>query len=108
MSGGRDEGQDELSNRSRSFVGKLTHAGVRAALAKPGRHRDEGGLMLYVRKPGQASWVVRLQQGGKRRDYGLDSIEIVSLAEARERARAYRKALLEVGTPWHSPGRQRL
>jgi len=80
-------------------LGKLTHAGVRSALTKPGRYRDEKGLMLYVRKPGQASWVARLQQGGKRRDYGLGSLDLVSLAEARELAQAYRKALAEGRDP---------
>jgi len=80
-------------------MGRLTVTGVKAALNKPGRHRDGDGLMLYVRKPGQGTWVARIQHGGKRRDYGLGSVDHVSLSEARERAREYKKALLENRDP---------
>lgn len=80
-------------------MGKLTVAGVKALLGKPGRYRDGGGLMLYVRKPGQASWVARIQHDGKRRDFGLGGVDLVTLAEARERAREYRKALKEGRDP---------
>ena len=80
-------------------MGKLTHAGCRAALSRPGRHHDGDGLILYVRKPGSATWVARLQQGGKRRDFGLGSYDLVTLAEAREKSRAYRKALSEGRDP---------
>lgn len=73
---------------------KLTAAGVKAALGRPGRYRDGAGLLLYVRKPGQASWVARLQHDGVRRDFGLGTVDLVSLAEAREKARAMKKALL--------------
>jgi integrase len=80
-------------------VGKLTIAGVKAALRTPGRYRDGAGLILLVRKPGQASWVARLQHEGKRRDYGLGGVDLVGLAEAREKARAYKKALLDGRDP---------
>lgn len=80
-------------------MGRLTAVGVKAALSKPGRHRDGGGLMLYVRQPGQASWVARIQHDGKRRDYGLGSVDLVSLSEAREKAREYKKALVENRDP---------
>lgn len=80
-------------------MGKLTAASAKAALRKTGRYRDGGGLMLYVRDPGKASWVARLQNAGKRRDYGLGSYELVTLAEAREKARAYKRELLAGGDP---------
>lgn len=80
-------------------MGKLTAAGVKALLGKPGRYRDGAGLILYVRQPGQASWVARIQHDGKRRDFGLGSIDLVSLSEARDKARAYKKALLEGRDP---------
>lgn len=80
-------------------MGKLTAASAKAALKKPGRHRDGGGLMLFVREPGKASWVARLQNAGKRRDYGLGSYDLVTLAEAREKARAYKRELLAGGDP---------
>lgn len=80
-------------------MGELTAASAKAALRKPGRYRDGGGLMLYVREPGKASWVARLQINKKRRDYGLGSYDLVTLAEAREKARAYKRELLAGGDP---------
>ena len=66
-----------------------------------GRHADGGGLYLEVResratvgnaenakpkaKAFAASWTVRMQVAGKRRDFGLGSLDKVSLATARER-----------------------
>lgn len=80
-------------------MGKLTQVSIRSSLAKPGRYRDGDGLMLLVSKPGLASWVARFQQDGKRRDFGLGSLKLVSLAEAREKARAVKKALVEGRDP---------
>jgi integrase len=62
-------------------------------LKEPGRYHDGDGLMLDVRAAGSKGWIVRLQSDGKRRDYGLGSLKDVSLAEAREKAREYRKLL---------------
>jgi integrase len=59
--------------------------------AKPGRHADGKGLYLLVKPSGAKSWVLRVQVGGRRRDYGLGSLDIVSLAEARDRALECRK-----------------
>ena len=50
----------------------------------PGRHADGGGLYLEVGATGSASWVVRMQKAGQRRDFGLGSVDKVSLAKARE------------------------
>lgn len=60
--------------------------------AKPGRHADGKGLYLLAKPSGAKSWVLRVQVGGRRRDYGLGSLDLVSLAEARDRALEYRKA----------------
>ncbi|RDE05712.1 tyrosine-type recombinase/integrase [Sphingomonas aracearum] len=87
-------------------MGKLTQASIRAALAKPGRYRDGDGLLLFVSKPGLASWVCRYQKDGKRRDFGLGSLKTISLSEAREKARAAKKALTEDRDPhtlWKQP-----
>jgi integrase len=62
-------------------------------LRDTGRYHDGNGLMLDVRPTGAKTWVVRLQSAGRRRDYGLGSLKDVSLAEAREKAREYRKLL---------------
>jgi len=56
----------------------------------PGRYADGGGLYLEVRSERAASWIVRMQVDGKRRDFGLGSAEKVSLASAREKRDALR------------------
>ena len=70
-------------------MGKLTPLGVKNA--KPGRHSDGQGLYLLAKPSGSKSWVLRVQVDGVRRDYGLGSFEILSLAEARDKAREGRK-----------------
>ena len=47
--------------------------------AKAGRHADGKGLYLLVKPSGAKSWVLRVQVGGRRRDYGLGSLDLVSL-----------------------------
>lgn len=69
--------------------------------AKPGRHADGKGLYLLVKprqnrntgaiESGAKSWVLRVQVAGRRRDFGLGSLDLVSLEEARDRARESRK-----------------
>lgn len=74
-------------------MGKLTALAVKAALANPGTYQDGGGLFLKVGKTGAASWLVRLQQDGKRRDIGLGSAKLLTLAEALQKAGQLRKAV---------------
>ena len=66
-------------------MGKLTAAKVKA-LDKPGRYSDGDCLLLNVAPGGSKSWIARVRQNGKRRDIGLGSASLFSLAEARERA----------------------
>ncbi|WP_366512916.1 Arm DNA-binding domain-containing protein [Sphingomonas telluris] len=73
-------------------MGKLNPIQVKS-LTAPGRYMDGDGLMLEVKPSGSKSWVVRLQAGGKRRDYGLGSFKDIGLSEARDLARDYRKKL---------------
>ena len=75
----------------------LSAAFVRTA--PPGRHCDGNGLYLFVQPSGARSWVQRLVIRGRRRDFGLGSVTLVSLAEAREKARANRKLGREGGDP---------
>src|SRR3546814_4065821 len=42
--------------------------------------------LLDIGKSGRASWILRVQMSGKRRDLGLGSLRDVSLREAREKA----------------------
>lgn len=74
-------------------MGKLTANEVKAFLAKPGTYQDGDGLFLKVKKDGGASWKLRVQHEGKRRDIGLGGAKLVSLAQARAKAAEYRKAV---------------
>ena len=67
--------------------------------AKPGRHSDGEGLYLLVAPSGGKSWMLRIVHDGRRRDLGLGSATILSLAEARDRSRGLRKATKLGGDP---------
>jgi integrase len=87
-------------------MGKLSATKVKALLDKPGRYSDGDGLLLFVRSPGQASWVARVQHNGKRRDYGIGSAKLYGLSEARDRAWEVRRALADGRDPrtlWERP-----
>lgn len=71
-------------------MGKLNVMAVKA-LKTPGRHADGDGLYLVIKTTGARSWVLLQQWNGKRREYGLGSAKVVSLAEARQRAAETRK-----------------
>jgi integrase len=63
----------------------------------PGRHAAGGVAGLFLQVRGNAtSWVLRTTVGTRRRDIGLGGYPDVTLAEARERARAAR-ARIEQG-----------
>jgi len=66
-------------------------------LAKPGLHFVGGvaGLALQVTAGGTRSWILRVLIGGKRRDMGLGGFPDVTLAGAREAARAARAKIKE-------------
>ena len=87
----------ETKPRGRHPYKRLSAAFVRSA--PPGRHCDGNGLYLYVKPSGARSWVQRLVIRGRRRDLGLGSVALVSLAEAREMARANRKLARQGGDP---------
>lgn len=91
--------------------------------AKPGRHADGKGLYLFVKPSGARSWVLRVQAGGARRDFGLGSVlydrreaidlplgsrRELTLAEAREKAalgRTLFKAGLDPSAEWKQQSR---
>ena len=75
----------------------LSAAFVRTA--PPGRHADGNGLYLYVQPTGTRSWIQRLVIRGRKRELGLGSVALVSLAEAREQALANRKLARSGGDP---------
>ncbi len=75
-------------------MAKLTALEVKR-MSAPGRYGDGGGLWLQVRDAERKSWLLRFMLNGKAREMGLGPIELVSLAEARQKAIAGRKLLLD-------------
>ena len=76
----------------------LTAVQVRA-LKTPGRYTDGHGLYLVVELSGSKRWLLRIVIQGTRRDIGLGGANLVTLAEAREKAFAYRKTARDGGDP---------
>jgi integrase len=91
-------------------MGKLTALKVKSAA--PGRHADGNGLHLIVRDTGSRQYLLRIQAEKQRRDFGLGAAETqprtreqqaaaekiplldrrsLTLAEARDKADAYRR-----------------
>lgn len=70
-------------------MGKLTARKVETA--KAGKYGDGKGLQLAVSASGAKKWVLRYQFNGKPREMGLGGYPVVSLEEARQKARAARK-----------------
>lgn len=64
-----------------------------------GRYSDGNGLYLVVDPSGARRWLLRIMVQGRRRDIGLGGASLVPLAEAREKALAYRKVAREGGDP---------
>ncbi|HHL22679.1 MAG TPA: site-specific integrase [Aliiroseovarius sp.] len=79
-------------------MGKLTVRKVES-LKTPGHYVDGEGLALVIGRRGGKSWILRTMVKGRRRDIGLGGVSWVSLAEAREKARAARKIAREGGDP---------
>lgn len=77
---------------------RLSAATVRT-IKEPGFYGDGNGLYLKVDASGAKRWIQRIVIHGKRRDVGLGSVALVSLAEAREKAVEQRKLAREGGDP---------
>lgn len=96
-------------------VGKFKDAQVRGKLA-PGLHCDGEGLYLTVAASGSRSWLFRgTVKGWKtpkgtpyRVEIGLGSLADVGLADAREKAAAYRKQCRAGTNPLDEKHRERL
>jgi roadblock/LC7 domain-containing protein len=75
----------------------LTAKRVARLLKRPGRYRDSEvrGLLLVVKSPVAASWILRYEKGGRERWLGLGPVNLVSLKQARDRAREARLKLLD-------------
>src|SRR3712207_2158907 len=73
---------------------KLTARTV-AGISAPGRYGDGSGLWLQVSPSGTKSWLLRYMLNGRSRHMGLGPVPLLSLAEAREKAREARRLLLD-------------
>ncbi|GJE61608.1 tyrosine-type recombinase/integrase [Methylobacterium trifolii] len=76
----------------------LTSVQVRS-LKTPGRYADGNGLYLVIEPSGSKRWLLRTVVQSRRRDIGLGGISLVPLAEAREKALAFRKLARDGGDP---------
>ncbi|MCI2399368.1 Arm DNA-binding domain-containing protein [Aliiroseovarius subalbicans] len=73
-----------IKSRGRHQTNRLSAVAVKTA--NPGRHFDGHGLFLLVEKNGARRWGQRLTIQGRRREMGLGSPPVVTLARARESA----------------------
>lgn len=88
-------------------MNKLSAAAV-SRQKVPGHYGDGGGLWLQVSTVGTKSWVFRFTRLGKTREMGLGALHTVSLADAREKAAACRKQLLDGVDPIEARASQRV
>jgi integrase len=63
-------------------------------IKKPGYFADGNGLYLQVTPTGGKTWIFRYAMGGRRRDMGLGSASLFSLAEARAKALEAKKLVV--------------
>ena len=76
----------------------LTAAKVRQE-KRPGRYADGNGLYLHVSETGARWWLWRGTVHDRRREIGIGSARLVSLVEAREIARTWRRIARAGGDP---------
>ncbi|MDH3668764.1 MAG: integrase arm-type DNA-binding domain-containing protein [Paracoccaceae bacterium] len=82
----------------KEIVNALTPARVRQE-KRPGRIADGQGLYLHISETGGRWWVWRGTVHGKRRELGIGSARLIPLAEAREKARLWRRTARDGGDP---------
>ena len=66
-----------------------------AAIRRPGLYRVSRNLYVQVTDTGTKSWLFRYMNAGTSHGMGLGSLELVTLAEARDKALLCRKLLLD-------------
>ena len=62
---------------------------------EPGMYGDGGGLYLRVAEGGSKQWIYRYVTNGRPRDMGIGPVHVLTLAEAREKAREASRLRLE-------------
>lgn len=78
-----------------------------ARMTDPGRYAVGDGAYLQIAAGGTKSWVFRYQRDGKARHMGLGPFDLVTLAEAREKARDARRLLLNGTDPLEAKATKR-
>jgi integrase len=73
----------------------------------PGRYADGNGLYLVVTDTGARMWQWRGTVHGRRRELGMGSVSFLSLRDARDRARDWRRIAHEGGDPTEFRDRQK-
>ena len=71
-------------------------------------YADGNCLYLVVDESGAKRWMLRVTIHGRRRDVGLGGLKTVSLADARDKAREWRKQAREGGDPLSDRRRERM
>jgi zona occludens toxin (predicted ATPase) len=88
-------------------MGKLTAKEVEKKTA-PGLYGDGGGLTLQITKAGVKSWLYRYMIKGKAYGMGLGPAHTITLAEARQKAAAARKLVIEGINPLEAKRQRQL
>ena len=76
--------------------------------AQAGLYGDGGGLYLQITPTGVKSWLFRYMRQGKARGMGLGPLHTINLAEARSKALACRKLLLDGADPLEAKRQHRI
>lgn len=76
-------------------------------IREAGRYADGNGLYLFVDDSGAKRWILRTIVSRKRCDIGLGSVQLVSLADAREEATRLRRMARAGGDPLAERRRER-
>jgi hypothetical protein len=88
-----------MKRKGRHPINALTALRVKR-VSNQGVYADGNGLYLKVDKRGAKRWIQRIVINGKRRDIGLGSALIVSLADARTIALNNKRIVLSGGDPF--------
>jgi integrase len=83
-----------MARKAGKRVGKLSALFV-DGVTKEGLFGDGGNLFLKVDDRGNKSWIFRWSEAGKVKKLGLGPLHTIGLADARDRAEATRKLVLD-------------
>jgi integrase len=88
-------------------VQKYPSAATIASLKKPGRYAVGDGAYFQISKWHTRSWIFRYERFGQAHNMGLGPYPLVSLADARAKARSAKRLLLDGIDPLHAKRKAR-